>query len=148
MTSSPRFLPNSLNLKFHNLEVSSRGVTINGSFAVINIGDPTSELDWEIVEWPKFGNWSFNPNKGENQTPEDGILVVDVIHKIPDIPWGEWIGVIKVVNKENLSDFEIINIFLSTKVSNSRIKTINNVWNHLLFYSLPIMERLLSLLLD
>jgi len=40
------------------------GSTVTGSFTVENIGDPGSELDWEITEWPSWGSWDFDPNIG------------------------------------------------------------------------------------
>jgi len=35
------------------------GSTVEGSFEVSNIGEDGSELDWEVIEWPDWGNWSF-----------------------------------------------------------------------------------------
>lgn len=31
------------------------GSTVTGSFEVENVGSPSSELDWEITEWPSWG---------------------------------------------------------------------------------------------
>jgi WD40 repeat protein len=54
------------------------GEIVTGSFQVENIGDPESLLDWEIVSWPEWGEWSFTPLSGEDLTPEEGNVTIEV----------------------------------------------------------------------
>ena len=85
------------------------GQTYTGAFAVENIGEPDSTLDWAVVEWPNCGSWTFIPDEWYNQTPEDGQITVEVT-----IIWPEdFNGVIKVENCENPEDYCIIDITIS-----------------------------------
>jgi hypothetical protein len=87
------------------------GATVTGSFEVSNVGEPLSELDWEIASWPEWGTWTFDPSNGTDLTPEDGEVTVDV-----EVIWPEEAngGEVKIVNCENPYDFCIISISLPT----------------------------------
>lgn len=89
------------------------GATVHGDFTVENIGDPTSELDWEITEWPTWGNWTFSPGNGNNLTPEEGPITVQVIVVAPSEK-NVFNGTVKVVNKHDPSDYEEIMVSLKT----------------------------------
>ena len=52
------------------------GEEVSDSFTVANAGDPGSLLNWEIVSYPDWGTWSFDPTGGSGLTPEDGSVVV------------------------------------------------------------------------
>ena len=102
------------------------GENVSGSFLVKNIGDSGSLLNWTInnslINW---GNWSFVPSAGENLTPEDGEITVQVSVVAPDEKESEFSGYIKVENINDPEDFELINVNLITPVSHhSVIKTI------------------------
>lgn len=87
------------------------GQTYTGSFAVENIGEANSTLDWAVVDWPDCGSWVFEPEKWYNQTPEDGQITIDVT-----IIWPEDFndtGAIRVENCENPEDYCIIDIIIS-----------------------------------
>ena len=98
------------------------GTSVNGNFTVENFGDPGTELDWEIIEWPEWGNWTFTPISGNELKPEDGKITVNVSVAAPKqitIPYkdrvdNEYIGEVKIINLENSSDFEIIPVYLKT----------------------------------
>jgi len=62
--------------------VSSKEV-ITGTFNVENVGQPLSCLDWEIDEYPNWGNWEFTPSIGENLKPESGLFTVEVTVTAP-----------------------------------------------------------------
>lgn len=93
------------------------GSLVKGSFIVINVGDLNSTLDWEIAECPQWGDWTFNPDEGEDLKPEDGPVSVDVELIVPKDPLAEFTGEIRVVNKENQDDYCIILIKLSTSMN-------------------------------
>ena len=97
------------------------GDTVNDSFTVENIGEPASELDWEIESDPDWGTWTFTPLNGENLNPEDGSITVQVSVVAPDKKNREFNGGIKIVNKEASGDCCYIQVSLAT----SRIKTVN-----------------------
>jgi len=85
-----------------------------GSFTVENIGDEFSLLDWEISENPDWGIWTFNPLNGHNLKPEDGNITINVSVIAPFEKNMDFTGQVKVVNKEDSNDFEIINVSLAT----------------------------------
>ena len=90
------------------------GEIVQGSFNVLNIGDQDSELDWEIVSYPDWGDWTFDPSYGEDLTPEDGPVLVNVEIKAPHEVNNEFLGEVKVVNKNDLDDYCIIQVSLFT----------------------------------
>ncbi len=98
------------------------GATVSGSFLVQNIGDSGSLLNWTIntslIDW---GNWSFNPNSGENLTPEDGHVTVQVSVVAPNEKESEFLGYIRVENKDNPEDFELISVNLVTPVNHHSV---------------------------
>ena len=93
------------------------GSTVTGSFIVENIGEPSSMLNWAVVEWPSWGTWTFTPSNGSDLTPEDGTVTVQVSVVAPNQQNQEFTGNVKVVNLENNSDFEIIPVSLVTPVN-------------------------------
>jgi len=92
----------------------STGSTVTGSFTIQNNGNPGSSIDWEVVSWPDWGAWTFTPDSGEDLTPEDGELTIDVEVIAPDEKNEEFAGYVKVVNTEDSSDYCLIHISLTT----------------------------------
>ena len=93
------------------------GDIVSDDFNVENIGEPGSLLDWEITEWPEWGNWTFTPPNGTDLTPEDGAFTVVVEVVAPDDPNEEFTGEIKLVNVMDSSDSCTIDVSLATPVS-------------------------------
>ncbi|KYK34599.1 MAG: hypothetical protein AYK22_05155 [Thermoplasmatales archaeon SG8-52-3] len=87
---------------------------VTGSFTIENIGEEYSELDWSIAEWPDWGDWTFTPNSGFNLLPEEGKTTVEVSVIVPEDENKEFSGKVKVININNESDFEIIDVYLKT----------------------------------
>jgi len=106
-------------LSWTNVEPSS---TVTGSFTVKNIGDPGSELDWEIIEWPDWGDWSFDPDSGTG-LPDGGSETVDVEVAAPDDPNTEFTGEVKVINSNDPTDYEIIPVYLKTPVNQNSMNS-------------------------
>jgi hypothetical protein len=91
------------------------GSTVEGSFAVANGGDPGSELNWEVSEFPEWGtDWTFKPASGAGLTPEAGSVVVEVSFVAPSESKTDFDGDVKVINSDDPSDFCKIDVFLST----------------------------------
>jgi len=93
------------------------GTTVGGSLIVENIGDPESLLDWEIESYPDWGTWTFIPDSGEDLTPEDGMITINVEVAAPDEPETEFTGEVKIINSEDPDDICIIDVSLATPVS-------------------------------
>ena len=109
---------------------------ITSSFTVENIGDPYSLLDWEISEWPEWGDWTFDPFGGYNLMPEDGQVTVDVTVVAPEEGDQTLIGQVKIVNKEDPGDFELIDVELSLP----RNRLFNFVIFEILLNRFPIIQ--------
>lgn len=90
------------------------GATITGGFIVKNIGESSSKLNWEITKWPEWGTWTFTQLHGENLTPEQGPITINVSITAPNKKNTEYSGNILIVNKENTSDCETISVSLIT----------------------------------
>jgi hypothetical protein len=117
------------------------GSTITGSFQVKNIGDPGSLLDWDIIEWPTWGTWTFEPSTGYNLTPETGAVIINLSVVAPDEKNQEFKGKVMVVNLKNPSNNCTIDVSLATP----RYKPFNfNLFDRL-FERFPLLERLLGL---
>ena len=93
------------------------GGTVHGSFQVENIGNPNSTLNWTIDSYPDWGTWSFTPISGENLTPQEGTLTVQVHVTAPDQKNTKFQGFIRVVNTDNQSDNCLIPVYLKTPLS-------------------------------
>jgi C1A family cysteine protease len=118
------------------------GSIITGNFGVENIGDPGSNLDWEIIEYPEWGVWTFIPSDGDDLKPEDGEITVQVEVTAPELGEQIYEGEIKVVNKADIEDFEYINIYLSTP----RSRTFYNIFFLKLLEIFPNVIPMLRLL--
>ena len=90
------------------------GETVTGEFTVENIGDPLSKLAWKIESTLDWGIWTFTPEEGEDLTPEDGLITIDVQVVAPDDENTNFEGKITTVNKNDPSDFCEIDVFLAT----------------------------------
>jgi len=88
--------------------------TLEGNFIVKNIGMKDSNLNWEIVSYPEWGSWEFDPLSGENLTPEDGEVNVKVTIIAPDEAKKEFEGYIRIENIDSPDDFDVIPIYLKT----------------------------------
>jgi hypothetical protein len=101
------------------------GDVVNGNFTVENVGTAFSNLSWEVKSWPNWGTWTLTPNQGDNLTPEDGPVTIDVVVIAPDKKKTKFSGEIKIVNSENSSDYGIIPVSLTTpRISHSTIPDI------------------------
>ena len=90
------------------------GGTVTGSFLIANIGEPDSELNWEIIENPEWGTWTFVPPSGTGLTPDMGSITIGVEVIAPDEKNKDFSGDIKIVNLDDAEDYETITVSLST----------------------------------
>ena len=103
------------------------GGTVTGGFNVKNIGGSYSELDWEIIEWPEWGTWTFTPDSGTDLSPEQGPITINVSVVAPSQQNKQFSGNIKIVNVEDSSDFCIISVTLTTPLSVQSVKSIHSL---------------------
>ena len=94
-------------------EVKAGAHTLHGEFRVENIGDPGSNLNWLISEWPNWGTWMFNPSSGTHLQPKDGQIKVAVDITIIGKPYDSFSGDIKVVNTDNSDDSDSVQVAIS-----------------------------------
>jgi hypothetical protein len=98
------------------------GSTVEGAFTVENIGDNGSLLNWEIESYPEWGTWISIPSSGDNLTPENGAVTVWVECIAPEVIeetlWGE----IKIINRENTSDYCTVSaVIMKPRSENSQL---------------------------
>jgi hypothetical protein len=110
------------------------GTTVSGSFQVQNKGDNNSLLNWTIntssITW---GTWSYAPDSGENLTPENGQIIVQVSVIAPSEPKSNFEGYVRVENINNPADYELIPVTLKTPVA-VQIYQFKTFLDHLLHF--------------
>ena len=101
------------------------GEQVTGSFSLCNQGEVGSLLNWEILEFPEWGSWSFEPSFGTNLCPEDGVVLIEVSVIAPDEKQQKFNGSIQIINSDNFSNFCEIPISLTTSRDKERQTTCN-----------------------
>lgn len=117
------------------------GSIINGSFTIENRGDADTILQWEILEYPTWGIWDFAPSINGQLSSEQGKISINVTISVPTEKNRHYNEYLKIINKDNPTDFEIIPVVLSTPLSqrdrlleflnNGRIGIIEMILNYL-----------------
>jgi hypothetical protein len=119
------------------------GSQVTGSITVENKGEPFSNLDWEISEYPDWGNWIFTPSHGNNVKPHHGPITIDVIVEAPELQKQDFKGEIKIVNKKNTNDSNILTISLTTPLIKELPQLSIPHFIQRLFERLPVLEHIL-----
>jgi len=88
--------------------------TVEESFTITNVGDEGSEIDWEVITWPSWGDWSFDPDAGEDLTAGNGPLTINVSVKVPFGRNKHYTGYIKVGDVNNQTNSCLIHVSLTT----------------------------------
>jgi len=88
--------------------------TVKGNFTIENVGEPLSELSWKVKEWPTWGEWEFSPESGDDLTPEDDSITVEVTVIAPENAETEFFGNVTIVNEYNSSDNHTLQVTLIT----------------------------------
>jgi hypothetical protein len=98
------------------------GTTVTGSFQLQNIGGPNSTLNWTVdVSSITWGNWTFTPESGENLAPDDGQVTVHVSVVAPSEGNSKFDGYLRVENRDDSSDYELIPVYLKTPETSYKI---------------------------
>ena len=104
------------------------GDTVSGDITVENIGDIDSLLDWQIDSYPDWGDWSFDPDGGDDLLAgETSTIDVEVI--VPDEQNTEFTGDVKIVDSNDPTDFCIIPVSLITSVNQHLMKYFYNLFS-------------------
>lgn len=88
--------------------------TVEGNFTIESVGDTGSEIDWEIISWPDWGDWTVNPDSGEDFTHEDGPLKINVSVIVPRGRNKHYNGYVKVADVDNSTNSCLIHVSLTT----------------------------------
>jgi hypothetical protein len=89
--------------------------TVNGSFRVKNIGGEGSLLNWEVnISSIKWGNWTFSQESGIDLKTEDGPVTVYVSVEAPDKENTNYEGFLRVENKNDTNDYDVVPTYLKT----------------------------------
>jgi hypothetical protein len=89
------------------------GRTFVSRFHIWNEGEDGSLLNWEIVSWPEWGNWSFNYLNGSNLEALD-VVDIDVTLKVPDVGSAKFTGNIRVINTDDPTDYDDVGVYITT----------------------------------
>ena len=119
------------------------GSTVECEIIIKNKGMPHTELDWEIVEWPEWGTWDFEPPSGNNLMPKDGKVKIDVTIKLPN-ERKKFTGTVLVVNRNNHDD----KVEIPVVISASRNRATNNPLYNLLAQQHPVLLQLFQRFLN
>jgi hypothetical protein len=112
----------------------SKGDTCHGSFSIENMGGNGTLLDWKIKSYPEWGEWTFDPDKGNDL--ETGVPLTINVTVI--VPKHSDEGHILLQNKEHSEDYCIIDAKVTPKAKSynlnlmvqqffSRYKSIHNL---------------------
>jgi len=121
------------------------GATVMGNFTVLNIGDSASELDWVVIEWPEWGEWTFTPSSGTDLTPEEGAVSI-LVHVVAPTEKSEYNGTIKIVNAHDPGDYEEISVYMKTPVDLTLIYRLLDLLSSLL-ERFPVLQHLIQLMI-
>jgi hypothetical protein len=89
------------------------GEVLNGTFTLRNNGEHQSSLNWRINATPSWGIWTLTPSSGENLTPAQGPVTIQVTVVAPNGGGPSYQGEISVVNQDDPGDVGIIPVWLN-----------------------------------
>ena len=87
--------------------------TVNATFQVSNIGENGSLLNWEVSEFPTWGNWTFTPSSGTDLAAGDNVTITAEVIAPPEKK-KTFTGKVKIINSDDPTDFCEIDISLKT----------------------------------
>ena len=118
------------------------GSTVTGEIMVENRGEPLSNLNWQISEYPSWGQWTFSAVQGENLKTMAGPQSIGVKVTIPLENNQNFSGKIKIVNMENSSDYFLVPISVSTPASRMTLWDMVLCFLGKLVHYFPILNQL------
>jgi len=116
------------------------GSTVTGDFALGNIGEAGSILNWKVKDYPAWGTWTFTPETGAQPV---GWITVDVTVVAPSEKNKNFTGKVVLENTDDPSDVCVIDVLLATpkaKQFNFNMNLINWLFEHF-----PILKFVLGI---
>jgi len=152
-TNSANFCIKGLVSKISDLEcndnINLKGIkpssTVTFNLSINNIGESYSKLNWIITDWPDWGTWSFSLEE-DYLYPESGAEIIQVSVVAPDDRDQNFSGVIKIINKENNSDYELIQVSLATPANKNLLNSQILQFLEETLKKFPLLERVEKLL--
>lgn len=122
------------------------GSIVYGEILIENGGEEGSFLDWEISSTPDWGIWTITPSQGEDLTPSQGPLSINISLKVPADKNTEFSGDLVVSNTNDQTDKDIIPIILTTSKKNQILlnEVIELIKTRLLKY--PLLEDIIYII--
>ncbi|RLF40918.1 MAG: hypothetical protein DRN12_04360 [Thermoplasmata archaeon] len=132
---------NNNNIIWRNIKPGSK---VESDIIVRNIGESFSKLNWKIVSYPDWGEWSFSPD-GDYIYPETGGEAIHISLVVPEEKNQDFSGEIKIINEDNPNDYEIIQVSLSTTKNNLQfnLPLLRFLDNHMNLFSM--LQQLLDI---
>ena len=91
------------------------GSIIKRNITIKNEGEELSSLNWKIVSHPSWGDWAFSRIEG-NYLKEGHSMNVTVTIRVPKERNQNFTGEIKIINKDDPSQYCIIKVSMKTKI--------------------------------
>jgi hypothetical protein len=123
------------------------GSTVNGTFQICNCGETGSYLSWQFDSAPSWPGaiWEIEPDSGEGLAEGDCVTITVKVTAPPDKNT-EFDGKIKMVNKDNASDFCTVDVVLITpKTKSYNVNPFFLRWLEQHQNLFPILRQLLGL---
>jgi len=121
----------------------SPGSEIQGIITIENIGESFSKLTWDVTEYPEWGSWEIQTNPDSNGLlPEMGERELQVIVQVPDETQQTFTGQIKIVNRYDASDYELIDVSVATPKEKDTIVSGRLLQEYLPDYLIQILKLL------
>jgi len=102
------------------------GSVVKSNITIKNVGDDDSSLDWRVERFPDWGNWTFSSMSGQNLKPDDTPISVEITISVPKSKSSLFNGEIKIVNTQNATDYEILDVTLSTSKNKMMLNVLIN----------------------
>jgi len=93
------------------------GRKLSGNITIRNIGEDGSSLCWEIIDYPEWGTWNIQPNKGSYVKTGSTGFTVEISVLVPFERDHNFTGELRIINTEDSTDISTVDIMIATKKS-------------------------------
>jgi len=128
-------------------EEVSPGATVTGTFQVCNCGEPGSYLKWQFDSAPSWPGaiWEIEPDSGEGLAEGDCVTITVNVTAPPDKNT-KFEGKIKMINRENASDFcEVDVVLITPKTKAFNVNPLFQRWLERHPNLFPILQQILGI---
>ncbi len=128
-------------------EEVSPGATVSGTFQLCNCGESGSYLKWQFDSAPSWPGaiWEIEPDSGEGLAAGDCVTITVNVTAPPDKNT-KFEGKIKMINRENASDFcEVDVVLITPKTKTFNIYPFFQIWLEQHPNLFPIIRQVLGI---